>query len=78
MLIRDGDIRRLGLGLCTTTSRLRKWYVQAKNAESGKNSHQRSQYVTSADVGPRFTHTKLLTQPIAGVIVRADSDYDAW
>jgi len=33
-------------------TRVRKLYVQAKNAESGKNGHQRSQYVTSADVGP--------------------------
>ena len=23
-------------------------------------------------------HTKLLTQPIVGAIVRGDSDYDAW
>ena len=58
-------------------TRVRKLYVQANNAELGKNDPQRSQYVTSADVGPWVTHTKLLTQLIAGVIGHADSDYDA-
>jgi len=59
-------------------TRVRKLYVQAKNADTGKkNGPQRSQYVTSADVGPWVTHTKLLAQPIAGVIGRADSGYDA-
>jgi len=76
-----GDSRSFDYVIRSTSSRLRKLYVSANNAEAGKNDPQRSQYVTSADVGPWFTHTKLhrslyVDGAYCRVIGRANSAYD--
>ena len=47
IVISYGELQRLKIDHYYVSG---TWYVQANNTESEKNGHQRSQYVTCADV----------------------------